>query len=417
MKVIHFLIFIGMFLLLFFFTRIKPKCCAGIPHLSLIFLVIVCGLLLTPIPFKNMIEGPFGYLDSILIVATGLIFLFVLKETKALKNIIESWAYISRNHLFFLLLILLVIGMIPGMFTGSALFAVTISSGLLLPILKKIGFDSKKGKAFVIMSGILGMIAPPVNLPLMILSGVDVRPFAGYGNALWIIVVPGVILTALYFWLIGKKDFQTYEVETKANFNFVDYMGIIFVLIMAILRISLPVTIFGRLGWPLIFLAAAILQWLVKRKGNFFEISQLAISKGVHLLGILFASGVFIQITTFTGLKGELVLQLSEWPSILISIFMVIGLVLLGGLWESIGLLFMIPLYLTFTMNSVWFAVISSALIAIGFALPIGWRKPILEIEEIEKETGKFTLIPFGLFALWILFVFWQMDWFINLIS
>ena len=67
-------------------------------------------------------------------------------------------------------LIMLVI-MFPGMITGSSTAAVLSAGSIMAPVLMLIGIPQLETACILAMGGILGMIAPPVNIPAMIIGG------------------------------------------------------------------------------------------------------------------------------------------------------------------------------------------------------------------------------------------------------
>ena len=60
--------------------------------------------------------------------------------------------------------------MFPGMITGSSTAAVLSAGSIMAPVLLIMGLDTVTAAALIAMGGLLGMIAPPVNL-----SGHDYR--------------------------------------------------------------------------------------------------------------------------------------------------------------------------------------------------------------------------------------------------
>jgi TRAP-type C4-dicarboxylate transport system permease large subunit len=100
--------------------------------------------------------------------------------------------------------------MFPGMITGSSTTAVLSTGALVAPVLMKMGLPKVKTAALIAMGGILGMIAPPVNILVMIMgAGVDM-PYVGLTIPLLIIVIP--LSIAISLWL-GYKDIKIIEYE------------------------------------------------------------------------------------------------------------------------------------------------------------------------------------------------------------
>ena len=74
--------------------------------------------------------------------------------------------------------------MFPGMITGSSTAAVLSAGSIMAPVLLIMGMDAVSAAALIAMGGLMGMVAPPVNLPAMIIGGgIDV-PFVGFSVCL-----------------------------------------------------------------------------------------------------------------------------------------------------------------------------------------------------------------------------------------
>ena len=128
-------------------------------------------------PLRHLIEGTFSYVDTILVITTAMIFMKVIQESGALDAL--SSLIIKKFHKtpsLLVCLIMLVI-MFPGMITGSSTAAVLSAGSIMAPVLMLIGIPQLETACILAMGGILGMIAPPVNIPA---AGIylcpDVRP-------------------------------------------------------------------------------------------------------------------------------------------------------------------------------------------------------------------------------------------------
>src|SRR5690606_1252644 len=79
-------------------------------------------------------------------------------------------------------LLLAVVVMLPGMITGSSTAAVLTTGALVAPVLIRLGLDRDRAGAFVAMAAIYGMLAPPVNIPAMLIGGGVDLPYVGLGR-------------------------------------------------------------------------------------------------------------------------------------------------------------------------------------------------------------------------------------------
>ncbi len=165
-------------------------------------LAAVAGSLLggEGIPLRHLVEGMFGYIDTILIISTAMIFMKTIEATGLLESVAAWMIRRFRSFPALLSLGIVFLIMIPGMITGSSTAAVLTTGALVAPVMIKLGVPILHTAAAIAMSAIYGMIAPPINLPAMIIGGGIDMPYVGFGIPLLICTVPLAIFTAL--WLV-----------------------------------------------------------------------------------------------------------------------------------------------------------------------------------------------------------------------
>ena len=128
---------------------------------------------------RMMVEGEFGYVDTILTIGCAMIFMKVIEDSGALDAL--SSLIIERFHKVpaVLLILIMLIIMFPGMITGSSTAAVLSAGSIMAPVLALMGIDAVTAGSIIAMGALLGMIAPPVNTAaLIICAGIDV-PYVG----------------------------------------------------------------------------------------------------------------------------------------------------------------------------------------------------------------------------------------------
>ena len=114
------------------------------------------------VPIDQLIEGTFAYIDTILIIATAMIFMKVVQESGALHTLNSLIIKKFHKKPVLMLIFLMLIVMFPGMITGSSTAAVLSAGALVAPVLMTLGIPRDKTGAIIAIGGILGMIAPPV---------------------------------------------------------------------------------------------------------------------------------------------------------------------------------------------------------------------------------------------------------------
>ena len=288
------------------------------------------------IGLRHLVEGSFGYFDTILIIVTAMIFMKVLQASGILDTITSLLLRTFYKKKSALLLTAMFLVMFPGMITGSSTTAVLSTGALVAPVLMKMGLSKGKTAALIAMGGILGMIAPPVNILVMIMgAGVDM-PYVGLTIPLLIIVIPLAI--AISLWL-GYKDIKIIEYEKmKAvlppsyhkQYGFRLYLPLIVVLVLMLGQSVLP-KIMPDIGIPAIFLVGSLIGLGCGRPFNFFKATQKAIKESTPILCILVGVGMFIQIMTLTGARGWIVISFLSLPSIFLYLGIATSMPLFGA--------------------------------------------------------------------------------------
>ena len=279
------------------------------------------------VPIDHLIEGSFGYLDTILIIFSAMIFMKTVQHIGLMESA-AAWM-IRRFRLLPFRLTMGITGllMLPGMITGSSSAAVLTSGAIVTPALLKLGVSPVKAAAAIAMAAIYGMTAPPINIPAMIIGGGIDMPYVGFGIPLLICTVPLAIFTAmlLIFPSLKKSANQGSEEHDALDEELTRMSRValtprlmlpFFVLIVLLGGERLFPQYAPSLGMPLAFLIAAASGLLVGRKWKPFEAATEAVQAALPVAGILVGVGMFIQIMTLNGVRGFFVvsaLALPEW--------------------------------------------------------------------------------------------------------
>jgi len=288
------------------------------------------------VPVRHLIEGSFGYFDTILIIVTAMIFMRVLQVSGILDTITSLLLRTFYKRKFSLLMTVMVIIMFPGMITGSSTVAVLSTGTLIAPVLIKLGLPKVKTAALIAMGAILGMIAPPVNILVMIMGGGVDMPYVGLTIPLLIIVIPLAIVISLW---LGYRDIHIIDqarmqeilpesLEKKVGLRLYLPLLIVFVLMLT-QSLSLPPI--PDIGIPAIFLVGSLAGMFSGRRFNFFTATQEALQAAMPILCILAGVGMFIQIMTLTGGRGWTVLSFLSLPPALLYVGIATSMPLFGA--------------------------------------------------------------------------------------
>ncbi len=98
------------------------------------------------VPISQLVEGTFGYIDTILVIATAMIFMKVIQESGALTALNELIIRKFHKRKVVLLILLMLIVMFPGMITGSSTASVLSAGALIAPILMIMGIPREKNR-------------------------------------------------------------------------------------------------------------------------------------------------------------------------------------------------------------------------------------------------------------------------------
>jgi GntP family gluconate:H+ symporter len=286
------------------------------------------------IPIRHLVEGTFLYFDPILIIATAMIFMEVIRQAGALGSISRFIIIRMHHRPFWLLFFITLFIMFPGMITGLSTATVLTTGAIAAPALMLLGIPRSKVGAMIAMSAIFGMIAPPINVPAMIIGGGVDMPYIGFELPLLWATLPLAISInfVLGYRYIRKIDIDKIMPKLEADY-FAIYRWrlclplIIVVVLMAGVRIFPG--IFPNLGVPFIFMIGSVIGVFSGKKINFFKVSHIAIHEALPVIGILLGIGMFIQIMTLTGVRGLLVITSLGMPSF----------------WRYVSIAVMIPLF------------------------------------------------------------------------
>jgi GntP family gluconate:H+ symporter len=326
---------------------------------------------------RHLVEGSFGYFETILIIASAMIFMKVLQASGILDSITAFLLKTFYKRKFPLLLTVMVLIMFPGMITGSSTTAVLTTGVLVAPVLMRLGLSRIKAAALIAMGAILGMIAPPINILVMIMgAGVDM-PYVGLTLPLLIIVIPLAVIIALW---LGFKDIEiiNYDQMIKilpkscfSRYGYRLYLSLVVVLAL-MLGQSLLVKIMPDIGIPLIFLIGSLIGLFCGRPFNFLKITQDALKEALPILSILVGVGMFIQVMTLTGGRGWAVISFLSLPPVLLYAGIGVSMPLFGavsayGSASILGVPFILALI---NKNAVITASALSAVAGLGDLMP-----------------------------------------------
>lgn len=300
--------------------------------------LVACG---EAASLHHLVEGAFGYLDVIIVIATAMVFMKALEDAGILEEISTQMVRRFATRRVPLALASMILVMLPGMLTGSSTAAALTTGRFVLPVLVESGFPPIRAGAFVALGCLLGMIAPPVNIPAMIIgSGIDM-PYVGFDLPLLVMVVPLAIAATLWASAVpagqggdrgsrghggtgspcvtgcggdarprrrgtDRREGSRGQRCGQALRGGLVYLPLAVVLgLMTVVRVSN-----GRIpdpGLPFIFAAGTLVTLFCGKRFSLWKSVVEGVGLALPVMGILVGAGMFVQVMTLSGARGLLV--------------------------------------------------------------------------------------------------------------
>ncbi|MDO5116308.1 MAG: TRAP transporter large permease subunit [Synergistaceae bacterium] len=365
------------------------------------------------VPLRHIVEGEFGYINTILVIATAMMFMKAVLAIGLLDSLSAWMIHRFRRFPVLLSLGIMLIIMVPGMITGSSTAAVLTTGALVSPLLVTLGMSKVRTAAAVSIGALLGMIAPPVSIPAMIIcAGVDI-PYVGFMIPLAICTFPLAILFALtmiYPHIRMFSDDKILEEQLKnmrKNPLSVRLVLPVFVLVFLFAADQYLAGKVPGMGMPLIFLLSALSGLLSGVRFDIVETATEAVDDALPVMGILMGVGMFIQVMTLIGVQGFIVVSALSLPSWLLYAGIGISMPLFGavssfGSASVLGVPFLLALL---KYNSIIVASALSLVASLGDLMPPTALAGIFAAQVVGEENYfkvlKRCLLPGLMIALW----------------
>lgn len=340
----------GMLVVLVFFSIVRK-----IPVSVMLILAAIVGALAGGfgIPVRHLTEGTLLFLYLILIVAAGMVFMAVMRESGALEALTRAIVVAFGRVPWLMLSFLMILIMLPAMLTGSAPAAVLTTGVIVAPILLKMGIGKLETTAIVAVGATLGIAAPPINIPAMIISTGVYMPYQGFNLILAVLTFPPAIFTILY---LGRKRCKSIDraqlLEGMPRVG--TGKGLIYLPLVAVVLLMIAPRVFPKefpdLGTPLVFMIGAVIGLFTGKRFNFIQASLGSLKSSLHVLTTFVAVGVLVQIMTLTGVRGLLVLLSLSLPTAFLYLTIAVATPVLGGPLMPFGVASVlgVPLVLAF---------------------------------------------------------------------
>lgn len=287
-------------------------------------------------PLRHLVEGMFGYIDVSIVLLTAMIFMKIIEHNGLLQKLARDLIILFGRSPAMLLSVMTLIIMFPGMITGSCTASVLSTGVLLFPVLSRMEVPPHIAGAMIAMAAVYGMVAPPINIMVMIIGGGIDMPYIGFDLPLLITSIPLAILTTLWLgYRYARRCDLNAVVESfrtaESTGNNVLYLPLIAVVVLMIGPKAFPVW-FPDLRLPLTFLLGSALGLMVGKRVPALATARQAVSEILSVVGILMGVGMLIQIMTLTGVRGQIAVGSLSLPPELLLLSIAVMLPLFGGI-------------------------------------------------------------------------------------
>jgi gluconate:H+ symporter, GntP family len=294
------------------------------------------------VPVAHMVEGMFSYLDVVLVLIMAMIFMKVIEANGLLGELTRGMIAILGSSPVLLLVALTIVIMFPGMITGSCSASVLGTGAIVAPVLMRMGLPLSVTGAVISSAAVYGMIAPPVNIPVMIIGGGIDMPYIGFDLVLALLTIIPAVLTTL--WLAVRFVNREKLAEVVANSREAQGARAFRGSRRLLLYLPLFVVIAFMIGpkafpyWfpdprlPLTFLIGSLIGLCSGRRFEVIPAVREGVSEILPVAGILVGVGMLIEVLTLTGLRGAIVVGSLAIPSAFLYAGIAIILPLFGGI-------------------------------------------------------------------------------------
>jgi GntP family gluconate:H+ symporter len=327
------------------------------------------------LPLRHLVEGTFGYLDAVLIIATAMIFMKVLESSGALGTLGHLMMKSLHRWPTLLFVFIALFVMFPGMLTGLSSACILTTGALVAPAMLAMRIPPPAVGSFIAMLAVFGMIAPPINIPVMIIGGGVDMPYIGFEKPLALASFPLAFVAALYYRFRYIRKIQIDDVLSKLPSPMHSRHGmklfaplVVVVVLMVAIR-AIPQYV-PDIGIPLIFLLGSLVGLFTGERMAFWPTARSAIRDAMPVMVILVGVGMFVQIMTLTGVRGFLAVGALNLPPAFLYVGIAILMPAFGSAYASASVLGVPLVYVFLGRNEIIVASALSLIAGLGDLMP-----------------------------------------------
>lgn len=366
---------------------------------ALLLLAAVAGSLCAGmgLRFREIVEGPFGFLDGAMSICCASLFVYLLCKNGVFESLLIKLSHIKNSFIRSMALLGLVA--LPAALTGLASASVLCCAKPVSNQLKKSGVGNANIVAIIAAGSFLGMILPPNCLPAMIAANgagsVLPTPYNGYFLPLLVLGLPAFLLYAL----LERKSLSIAPMDMEKPRCTASLWVLAVVSLLVILEELLDAYVFFG-GQTLLFAFGSIAMIVIQKGFGSFKDCSNVLCDGLMLsvvpLAGVFALGSFIEVTSMSGVRGyySLLILGIDVPVLMI---VIMGISLLIGLFFAEPIPAFLATYAMFPVawlaNNVVVTGVSSALAVVSLlAIKGGLVDKVRESADLQDVSYKQVL-------------------------
>ena len=332
--------------------------------------------------FREIVEGPFGFLDALLPCVVGMIFLRVLKDNGVWDGLFGR--LLGKNPVLSSFGALLFLAL-PGMLTGFAAASVLMSAKPVYEYLRRRGADKAKAVGFVAVGAFLGMMLPPNCIPAIVAANgagsVLPTPYVGFFLPLLVLTLPAFLL----FGIMSAPLFKGPAPDLPKG-KLLPLLPLAVVLALVLVEGLLGSYVYVG-GQVIIFLVGLVLAFLLPAERRGLKAALDTVLQGTADLAIpaaaVLALGSFIEVSSMNGIRGIFSYHILPWTNGDLTYGVMLVLMALS---LAVGFFLSVPLPAFFITYAVF---------------PIGWLANTVIVTGCAAAVGVVCLVAFrgGVFS------------------
>jgi TRAP-type uncharacterized transport system fused permease subunit len=312
--------------------------------LPLAFLVVAVATALLGdfgIPFRHLVEGGFGFINLILALFAGAFFGHMMRASGGADAAATGLVGAVGGRILPVLALAGLPLFVVGMFVGLSGVAVLSAGVFAVPALRRLGYDDATIAAVVAVMATAGMIAPPMNVPAMLIANGVNMPWSNVAKPQLALSVPLAVAALAWFtWGCGPTRPAPGPAASEDGGVAAGLRGLAPLAVIVAIWISVRAFPAGIVdpASPLILVIGALIALPFTPRVELRKVIMATFTgTPLHLAAVLVTVGILVRIMTLTGVRGWLVISTMALTAPWNFVSLLVGMPLIGGALTSMS--------------------------------------------------------------------------------